>query len=339
MNPRTVRRAAAAALLTAISCNVYDPSLLVGGGGGAGNGGTPNGGSGGGTAGTENGDDAGAGNVGVAGTQPGGGSSSGGSESMGGEPAQLGGQGGAEVGEGGAGASTAGSGGSTAGTTTGGVGGVGGSGGSGTAGKGGTAGTGGNAGSGGSGGSGGTGGTSATGCAKISVPVDATSDRAHVLVSLTNPADLSAATITIRLYVQAGKAGTLFPYVQDGSYAFLGAGVRPALSSFSGWSTLTWNVGDEPLGSSGISKNSIKRIGLEINGVGSSSGWSNPTILYIDSISVNTATPISITLDTTATVTPNGTSSDVANQSMWWNNNNGDTNTGNVTLSWQATCP
>ena len=88
----------------------------------------------------------------------------------------------------------------------------------------------------------GAGGSSQTanGCAKLFVPFDDAADKAHFVISLTSPADLSGATISMRLYVQAGVGGSIFNYVQDsGTYHFLGvpAAKRRLLSSTSGWST------------------------------------------------------------------------------------------------------
>jgi hypothetical protein len=317
----------------AVSCSVYDESLL--GSGHSGAGGTISAGNSG-TAGEGN---SGAGRSGFAGT-----------------PTVNGGSSGASSGDGGmmesAGAMEAGGEGPEGGT--GGTGGTAGSAGAGTAGMagnsvGGTAGTAG-AGAGGTGGRGGTGGSAgtggsppATGCAKLFVPMDDAMDRAHFVISLSSAADLSNKTtgiISMRVYVQAGAAGTLFNYVQDSQYRYFGVATasRPALKSLSGWQTLTFGVGAQDVGSSAIAKTDIRRIGIEINAAPDTTDWSNPTIVYVDSITV--ATPaLSFTLDMTATVNPIPTGSDVSGQVMWLHNGTSDTTAAGVTLTWQPTCP
>jgi len=200
---------------------------------------------------------------------------------------------------------------------------------------------GGRAGSGGSGGSAGAPVQTATGCAKLSVPLDATTDKAHFVITLTSAADFSGATISMRVYVQAGQGGTIFNYVQDsGTFHFLGMaeGKRPLLASSSGWSTISWNVGAEPdAAGTGIVKTSIKNIGIEINAQPSAT-WSNPTIVYVDSISVATPT-LSFTLDAAASVYTTPTTSSASGQAMWLNSGTSDTTATNVSVSWQATCP
>lgn len=323
MTPRTVRRAAAAATLAIASCNVYDSSLLVGGGAGGGMGGGSGNTGGSATAGTEPGD-AGADTGGNAGTQTSGGSSgsggasggsNGGTESVGGEPPSIGGEAGTGN-DGGAGAGTSGSGGSSSGS-------------GGTVGESGSAGTSGSGGNGGSAGS-----TSATGCAKLSVPLDATGDKSHFLITLTSNQDLTTGTISVRFYVQAGNAGSITPYVQDPNYAFFGRLPAAELSTFSGWSTITWDVGAQTT-TGNITKNNIKRVGIEINASPAASGWSNPTVIYIDSITVKTT---SFPFETTASVSTTASSSDQGNQVLWFNSGGSDS-TATGTLAWQATCP
>jgi len=181
----------------------------------------------------------------------------------------------------------------------------------------------------------------ASGCAKLSVPLDATSDKAHFLISLTSTADLSGATLSMRVYVQAGQGGTIFNYVQDsGTYHFLGVpdAQRRSISSSSGWSTISWNVGAEPdSAGTGIVKTSIKNIGIELNAQ-PSSAWVNPTIVYVDSISVTNPT-LSFTFDATASVNPTPSTTNAAGQALWLNSGTSDTTATGATLSWQATCP
>jgi hypothetical protein len=336
-------------ILAAVSCSVYDASLL-------GKGAEPGGG----------GTSPGAGHSGTAGES----STSAGRSGSAGKPAVNGGASGESSGDGGmmdtagapetggesaeggtAGRGTAGSGGTAGKGTAGGGTAGGGTSGGGTSG-GGTAG-GGTAGRGGSGGSAaGSGGASAgaggsppaTGCAKLYVPIDAGNDQAHFVIGLGSSSDLSSATtgiVSMRVYVQAGAAGTIFNYVQDSQFRFLGVAtaMRPDLSSISGWQTLSFNVGGQAdtLGS-GIAKNNITRVGIEINAAPATTGWSNPTIVYVDSITVGTP-GLSFPLATTSTVNTTPMTTDAPNQALFLNSGPGDTTATGVTLSWQATCP
>jgi len=319
-----VTAAARATCLTliAVSCSVYDASLLESGSSPIGNGGSA---AVSGQAGSAGKASAGGNNGGSAGKSSEDAGSSGMSEMAG------------EVESGGT-AGTAGGG--TAGAAAG----TGGTGGGMVAGSGNTGGTVG--GSGGTAGSGGTGGAApAIGCAKLSVPLDDANDRAHFVITFPANVDMTTGTISMRVYVQAGVGGTLFNYVQDAApnYHFFGvaSAARPELPSLVGWSNLTWDVGAQPdmAPVSNIVKNSIKRIGIEINAA-PATVWSNPTIVYIDSITVTTPTVTqSFTFDTAATLTPTPTTADPSTPILWLNSASSDTKAANVTLAWQPTCP
>ena len=326
--------AGALSLLFCARCNVYDASLL-------------------GAQGTDVGGNAPIGRSGSSGTTAGGDSGNAGGHHAGaaGNDSSAGGSSGAPIAaagmiENGGRTGSAGKAGSD--TVSGGAGVGGASGASGNAGgTGGTGGTGGNAaGTGGaaagSAGSG-VGGTtqSANGCAKLSVPLDDAADKAHFAISLTSPVDLSGATLTMRLYVQAGVGGSIFNYVQDsGTYHFLGVATaqRHLLSSFSGWSTVTWDVGAEPdAAATGIVKTSIKNVGIELSAQ-PSTNWTNPTIVYIDSILVTTPA-LSFTLDATSSVNSTPMTTSASGQALWLNSGTLDTTAASAALSWQATCP
>lgn len=319
-------------LLASIGCTVYDPSLLGAGTQSPGSGET-------------------AGQSGAAGVV-GDGGSAGDALINGGSPNI---DAGSSAGAGGS-LETSGSGGTTAGTGgsahlggaagAAGVGGTTGMGGSvnagGTAGAGGIAGSGGTSGGGGASGSGGNGGgATANGCAVLSVPLDSATDKAHFVISLASPTDLSHATISMHLYVRAGAGGSIFNYVQDsGTYHFFAVvpAQRSTLSSFSGWSTVTWDVGAQPdSAATGIVKTSIKNIGIEL-GAQPSSSWTSPTIVYIDSITVTTPT-LSFTFDASSSVYPTPTTTAATGQALWVNSGTVDTTAVGVSLGWQATCP
>ena len=182
-------------------------------------------------------------------------------------------------------------------------------------------------------------GTAATGCAKLSVPLNAATDKAHFVISLRSAADLSAAgtTISLRAHVEDGMGGVILAYVQDSSFNFLGPATKPLLADQTGWVTLDWNVGAEPAAQTGIMKKSITRIGIEIKAAPSTT-WSNPTVVYIDSLSVDTPA-LSFPFGTTGTVSATASSSDVTGQVLWQNSGSSDTTAAGTKLSWVSSCP
>jgi len=265
----------------------------------------------------------------------------GGSAGRGGTSAGMGttgGAGGSVSGTGGG----AGVGGASAGTSAlGGKGGKGGAGGtsgtSGASGKGGTSGT---SGKGGAGGSGGTG-TVGDGCAELSVPLNAANDKAHFTISLTGAADLSdpGTTISLRIYVEAGTGGRIFAYAQDSEFDFLAPATRPLLADQSGWVTLTWNIAAEPAAMSGMSKANVTRIGIEIQAAPSMT-WSNPTVVYVDSITVDSTPALSFGFGMRSTVsTAMNQTTDPTGTTLWLNAGSTDTTATGTTLGWVDSCP
>ncbi len=194
------------------------------------------------------------------------------------------------------------------------------------------------AGSTGSGGAtGGTGGANqtASGCAKLSVPLDDAGDKAHFVITLASTADLSGATISMRYYVPKPQGGSIFNYVQDsGTYHFLGVPTaNRQLLSATGWSTVSWNVGAEPdAASTGIVKTSIKSIGIELNAQPSAT-WTNPTVVYVDSLTVQSPA-LSFTFDANSSVSTSNTTG-----ALWLNSNSLDTTATGSTVTWLTSCP
>jgi hypothetical protein len=363
---RKTRRFVTAAVIVAASCNVYDPSLLVGGGGsGSGasggsaatsgkSGSAGSGGSGGSTGGSMNGGTGGAsGSAGASGgksgsSNAGGSAGKGGSGGSGGSSGveQTGGDGGDPGGE--AGMSSSGGTGGTGGTGGGGKGGTAGTGGSAGTGGGGKGGTGG-AGAGGAGasgagaggaGMGGTGGAAtATGCAKLTTALNESTDVAHFVITMASATDLTGKTVTVRTYVQAGSGGSIRLYVQSGPSASPAYGwnfsAQTALSGTGTWKDLTYSP------PSGTATSGAVRLGIEVTAAPATSGWTASTIVFVDSVTVNTTTPISYTFDATGTVYTTQTTADQVDK-IWINNSDADTpsqtRTG-TSVAWAATCP
>jgi hypothetical protein len=66
--------------------------------------------------------------------------------------------------------------------------------------------------------------------------------------------------------------------------------------------------------------------------------WTNPTKVYVDSISVTTPT-LSLTFDTASSVSSTPSTVDLGGQVLWLASGSSDTSASNVTLGWLATCP
>jgi len=269
------------------------------------------------------------------------------------DPMSEAGEEGNSAGEAGMGSSTGGTMGGSSGS--GGTSGTSGGGGSGNAGNGGSSGSGGTAGQGGSGGAGtggtggagagggGTGGT-ATGCGKLTVPLNESTDQARFAITLSSSIDMSmtGATVSVSFYVQSGGGGSITPFVQDTpDYYFLrGATANAPLSETGTWRTINWDVAAEPLGSSTTNKSAIIRVGVEITAAPATSGWSDPTVVFLDSVSVSTGS-LSFPFDSSTTVYPTPTNNGPADQ-LWLNSHEEDTlpeTLTGTTVAWASTCP
>jgi len=179
----------------------------------------------------------------------------------------------------------------------------------------------------------------ANGCASLTVPLTATTGRAHFVITLASGTNFSGATLSMRVYVKAGVGGAISNYVQDSTYKLLRDSTPAKLDTLSGWQTVTWDVAAQGAGSTGIALTAVSRIGIEISAA-SDTAWSNPTIVYIDSIAVTMTSPtLSFAFNTNGTVRSTPSTLDVAGQVLWQNSNTVDTTASNVALGWLATCP
>lgn len=360
--PKRLRSRVALGLVVGFAgCTVYDQALIdsaTGSGGrgsGATGGGTPAGqggslgGSGGvsvtgGKGGASGGSGGASGGSGGAGPTGGTGATEGGSDGEGGEGDQGAG-GSSGVGQGGTGGG--GAGGATGGTGGAGSGGVGGTSGAGAGGTGGTSGAGtggtsgagtggtGGAGAGGAGaGAGGAGPEVCSGCARLSVPLNDANDRAHFCVTLEEETDLSAAIITFRVARFAGTGGSFRGYIQhDGSpdWVFLEGADTPFSSIGTTPGDIVWDLSTV---TTTFDKTIIARIGIQVTASGATA-WTNPTVLYVDSISVTGADPAIAgwTFDTSATVHTTPVTF-LAPGPMWHNNHTDDTTAVGSAISW-----
>ena len=355
---RSARQTALGALVALVGCSVYDTSLLTGvvGGadvvGGAGGSGPSSGGSG--VVSGRGGTTGGSGGHGSSG----GSAATGGSAASGGAGGASGGAGGSSArgGTGATGGAVSSGGTGTGGEPSGGTGNVDASGGMGedggapnpadggtTGGGSGGSGSGGSAGAGASGGSagGGTAGSAgsppvtAAGCAKLSASLTASTDKTHYLITLGSAdVDFTNAVVKVHLYAE-GADGGVFIYVQQATYEFYGMPPVP-FSTFSGWTTLTWDL--SATASTGtVNKAKVRRLGLEIGAWGGTT-FTNPTVVYVDSISVTTPAR-SFSFDAASTVNTTPTAAHAGDTALWQNSASADTTASGSTLEWVASCP
>jgi hypothetical protein len=171
-----------------------------------------------------------------------------------------------------------------------------------------------------------------TGCARLSVPLATSNDRAHFVIGLPSPTDFSAAMIAIRVARYAGTGGHFKVYIQEGSPAYLQqvSTETPIANIGTAMQTINWDVSTA---GTGADKTIISRVGIEIIGTGSTS-WTNPTVIYVDSVTITgtNLTMASFPFDTSSTVTTTPTSNG-PNNVMWLNNYSADTNVA-AALSW-----
>ncbi|MGK4006893.1 hypothetical protein WMF31_29995 [Sorangium sp. So ce1036] len=130
---------------------------------------------------------------------------------------------------------------------------------------------------------------SCSGCARLSVPLTESGQATQFLVTFDEPVDLTGATITYRVKTYAGTSGGVQPYVQNGdalAWATAGWGWNP-VSELKEWTDITIDVDAAvvPEGSAPFDKSQVLMFGLQIT-AGDEGPWTNPTVVYVDSITV-----------------------------------------------------
>ena len=212
----------------------------------------------------------------------------------------------------------------------------------GTAGKGGSSGAGGSAGNvasggssagGGASGSAGSGGAGPSGCALLSVPLKAKTDFAHYLITLDSDTDLSTATLSAHVYAPNATGGRIYLYVQQGTFEYYAQAAR-VLSGLGDWVTISWDLSSAT--PSGFDKAKVRRIGVGVDG-GGSSAWANPTLVYVDSFAI-TSPALGFPLDSSSSVSTTATTQHLSDTAMWLNNGSSETTATGSKISWSATC-
>jgi hypothetical protein len=126
---------------------------------------------------------------------------------------------------------------------------------------------------------------SCTGCARLSVPLAAPLDKANYVIALPTVMDFRNAVITYRVFKRAGSGGEIRGYIQHGGTPDFGQLFQSQplrLSACDGWEEIVWRIADE---GGNYDKTIVGRVGIHVIGVGSTE-WTNPTVVYLDSIRV-----------------------------------------------------
>jgi len=170
-----------------------------------------------------------------------------------------------------------------------------------------------------------------SGCARLSLPLKAAADKANFAISLpNNRTDFSNATLTIRVYRQSGSGGQIKGYIQHGGqpdFLQLFQDTPVELASVGDWQNVVWNVGAQ---ASSYDKTNVGRVGVQVTGAGATS-WTNPTVVYVDSISVTGASTGPWNFDNSGTVSPNHMTGGGANILFC---NSGDSPVSGTTINW-----
>jgi hypothetical protein len=170
--------------------------------------------------------------------------------------------------------------------------------------------------------------TRCTGCAKLEVPLATSDDKANFVIFLPGQTNFSNAVLRFRVYKEAGIGGEFKGYIQhqDTDFAQLFGPAQP-LASLSGWQEFVWNVAED---TSSFNKTTVQRVGVQVIGW-NSTAWSNPTIVYVDSIVAEGAGVGPWNFDSSGSIRTSPTTNADAGVLFI---NSGDSPVANTRLSW-----
>ncbi|WP_437601264.1 hypothetical protein WMF28_06795 [Sorangium sp. So ce590] len=157
-----------------------------------------------------------------------------------------------------------------------------------------TGGTGSSNGTGAAGGGSGAGGGGSTdpneqcsGCARLSVPLMSAGQATQFFIGFDEPVDLTGSLVTFRVKAHTGTKGGLQPFVQNGAdlfWANIGYEWNP-VAGLGEWVDITIDV-DAAASTSPFFKGTVVALlGLQVT-AGDTGPWANPTVIYVDSITV-----------------------------------------------------
>ncbi|WP_437691029.1 hypothetical protein [Sorangium sp. So ce176] len=128
---------------------------------------------------------------------------------------------------------------------------------------------------------------SCSGCARLAVPLTAASTGTLFQFDYPELVDLTGATVTFRIKAHAATGGGVQTFVQNGG-AQNWVGVPWAWTNFTDlgeWTELTIDVDAAAAADAAFEKTAVQRIGLKVD-AGTAGPWANPTVVYVDSITV-----------------------------------------------------
>ncbi|MGK3990977.1 hypothetical protein WME99_48470 [Sorangium sp. So ce136] len=125
------------------------------------------------------------------------------------------------------------------------------------------------------------------GCARLSVPLTGRRQATQFFIGFDEAIDLTGATVTFRVKAHTGTSGGVQPFVQNGDelfYANIGYTWNP-IAELGEWTEFKIDVDAAAAASPGFNRTLVEVIGLQVT-AGDTGPWTNPTVIYVDSITV-----------------------------------------------------
>ncbi|WP_437691023.1 hypothetical protein [Sorangium sp. So ce176] len=126
-----------------------------------------------------------------------------------------------------------------------------------------------------------------SGCARLSVPLTAAKQATQFFIGFDEAIDLTGATVTFRVRAHTGTSGGVQPFVQNGAdlfWANIGYTWNP-VADLGEWTEFKIDVDTAAAASPFFNRTVVEVIGLNI-AAGDTGPWANPTVIYVDSITV-----------------------------------------------------
>ncbi|XXX79410.1 hypothetical protein WMF30_11600 [Sorangium sp. So ce134] len=128
------------------------------------------------------------------------------------------------------------------------------------------------------------------GCARLSVPLTRAGQATQFFIGFDEAIDLTGAVVTFRVKAHTGTSGGVQPFVQNGGELFwanIGYTWNP-VAGLEEWADLTIDVDAAAAASPFFNRTLVKLIGIQVT-AGDTGPWTNPTVIYVDSITVTKA--------------------------------------------------
>ncbi|MGK3965956.1 hypothetical protein WMF38_17470 [Sorangium sp. So ce118] len=126
-----------------------------------------------------------------------------------------------------------------------------------------------------------------SGCARFSVPLARAGQATQFFIGFDEAIDLTGATVTFRVRAHTGTSGGVQPFVQNGVslfWAYIGFTWSP-VADLGEWTEIKIDVDAAAAASPNFNRTLVEMIGLQVT-AGDTGPWTNPTVIYVDSITV-----------------------------------------------------